>query len=133
MSDNEGKSDNVSDKKKVIKRSIRITSEQDENWDPSLIRDLLSGDYTLVQNILMSDINAGQEDQNVGQKSGSTQMSDNNTESYKACCKQLISLFDKIFKLKFPVKIIDMIAPILDQEIDEKIIDEVRKNLELES
>ena len=57
---------------------------------------------------------------------------DNNMKIYKTCCKQLISLFDKIFKLKFSLKTIDKMTPILDQEIDEKLIEEVRKNLELE-
>ena len=58
---------------------------------------------------------------------------DKNTETYKICCKQLITLFDKIFDLKFSLKMIDKMMEILDQETDSKLIEEVRENLELES
>lgn len=79
---------------KTIKKSIRITAEQDKNWDPDLIRDLLSGNFTLVHNSLMSDINYEKSDQNVGQKGGSAQMSDN----FKLPFLELFSFLKEVSK-----------------------------------
>ena len=55
------------------------------------------------------------------------------TSEITNCCKQLILFFDKIFDLDFSPGTIQKMLKILEENIDEKLIEKVRDQLELES
>lgn len=46
-----------------------------------------------------------------------------------SCCRQLISLFDDIFEIKYPTSIINKLLGLLNRKIDSKLIETVKAYL----